>query len=439
MDLSVSKPAKEGAPLILLELNELNFEYVEHYGKNGELPTLNRLFDRYGYRITRSEQVYEHIEPWIQWVSAHTGKTFGEHGIFRLGDVREKQLDQIWEVLEKRGLKVAAFSPMNAQNTLEAPAFFVPDPWTPARVSGSPLLRGFFSAVGQAVNENAQARFTLPTLAWLLAGFVVYARKARLYHYLSDAARAPRAHWTKAVFLDRLLADCFLKLWRSTRPDFASFFVNGAAHIQHHYLFNSAAYRGSHRNPTWYVAPGEDPVLEIYRLYDRVVADCMALDPQPRIMIATGLHQDPVDQPVYYWRLKDHARFLRTLGLRFQAVEPRMSRDFLVTFGNAADAAEAAALLASGRDRDGMPLFEVDNRGTSLFVMLTYPDAIESGFTARFDRYAVENFAAHVVFVAIKNSHHNDAGYFLDTGAPAQADASEMPLTDVWQRVQSAF
>jgi len=311
------------------------------------------LFDRYGYRITRSEQVYEHIEPWIQWVSAHTGKTFGEHGIFRLGDVREKQLDQIWEVLEKRGLKVAAFSPMNAQNTLEAPAFFVPDPWTPARVSGSPLLNGFYSAVGQAVNDNAQARFTVPTLAWLLAGFAVYARKTRLHHYLRDAARAPRAHWTKAVFLDRLLADCFLKLWRSTRPDFASFFVNGAAHIQHHYLFNSAAYRGAHRNPPWYVAQGEDPVLEIYRLYDRIVADCLALEPQPRIMIATGLHQDPVDRPVFYWRLKDHGRFLRTLGLRFQAVEPRMSRDFLVTFGNAADAAEATTVLTRAATATG--------------------------------------------------------------------------------------
>ena len=354
MDLSATKPVNADTPLLLLELNELNFEYVEHYGKKGELPTLSRLFHRYGYQITRSEQVYEHIEPWIQWVSAHTGKTFSEHGIFRLGDVREKQLDQIWEVLEKRGLKVAAFSPMNAQNTLAAPAFFVPDPWTPAKVSGSHLLQGFCAAFGQAVNDNARARFTLPTLIWLLAGFAVYARKTRLHHYLRDALRAPWAHWAKAVFLDRLLADCFLKLWRSTRPDFASFFVNGAAHIQHHYLFNSAAYRGSHRNPPWYVASGQDPVLEVYRLYDRVVADCLALEPQPRIMIATGLHQDPVDQPVYYWRLKDHNGFLRGLGMRFLAVEPRMSRDFLVTFGNAADAADAAAVLASGRDRNGV-------------------------------------------------------------------------------------
>jgi len=180
-------------------------------------------------------------------------------------------------------------------------------------------------------------------------------------------------------------------------------------------------------------------MLEIYRLYDSIVADCLALDPQPRIMIATGLHQDPVDRPVYYWRLKDHDGLLRRLGLRFLAVEPRMSRDFLVTFGNAADAADAAAVLASGRDRKDAPLFEVDNRGTSLFVMLTYPDAIESGFKAQFDRRVIENFAAQMVFVAIKNSHHNGAGYFLDTGAPAQRDANEMPLTDVWRHVQAAF
>jgi hypothetical protein len=301
------------------------------------------------------------------------------------------------------------------------------------------LLHGFCAAFGQAVNDNARARFTPSTLAWLLAGFAVYARKTRLHHYLKDVFRAPSAHWAKAVFLDRLLADCFLKLWRSTRPDFASFFVNGAAHIQHHYLFNSAAYRGSHRNPPWYVARGEDPVLEIYRLYDRIVADCFALEPQPRIMIATGLHQDPVDQPVYYWRLKNHEAFLRSLGIRFLGVEPRMSRDFLVTFGNAADAAEADAVLASGRDSKGVRLFEVDDRGNSLFVMLTYPFAIESGFAARFGRHVIENFAAHVVFVAIKNSHHNGSGYFLDTGAPVKPETGEMPLTEVWQRVQSAF
>ena len=81
----------------------------------------------------------------------------------------------------------------------------------------------------------------------------------------------------------------------------------------------------------------------------------------------------------------------------------------------------------------------MDNRGTSLFVMLTYPLAIESGFTAQFDRHVVENLAAHVVFVAIKNSHHNGSGYFLDTGAQAQADTREMQLTEVWQRVQAAF
>ena len=159
---------------------------------------------------------------------------------------------------------------------------------------------------------------------------------------------------------------------------FRSLFLNGAAHIQHHYLFNSAAYRGSYRNPRWYLAEGVDPVLQIYRVYDAILADCLAMAPRPRLMIATGLHQDPVDEPVFYWRLRDHAAFLRSLGCGFDAVEPRMSRDFLVRCKDAAQAAAAAARLLSGRAPDGLALFEVDNRGASLFVTLGYRYALSN-------------------------------------------------------------
>jgi hypothetical protein len=106
-----------------------------------------------------------------------------------------------------------------------------------------------------------------------------------------------------------------------------------------------------------------DPVLEIYRLYDRLLEEFAALEPAPRLMLATGLHQDPVSEPVFYWRLREHEAFLRRIGCRFASVEPRMSRDFLLSCGNAADAAATAARLQSGRAPDGLPLFDVDNRG----------------------------------------------------------------------------
>ena len=73
-------------PLLFLEPNAVNFEFVDHYARRGDLPTFARLIERHGYARTSSETVYEHIEPWIQWFTVHTGKPFGEHQVFRLGD-----------------------------------------------------------------------------------------------------------------------------------------------------------------------------------------------------------------------------------------------------------------------------------------------------------------------------------------------------------------
>lgn len=85
-------------PLILLGLNELNFDYVRWYAERGHLPNFYRLFETYGVVCTSSEKTYQELEPWIQWVSIQTGKTFSEHGIFRLGDVTGSTIKQGAEV-----------------------------------------------------------------------------------------------------------------------------------------------------------------------------------------------------------------------------------------------------------------------------------------------------------------------------------------------------
>src|SRR5476651_455133 len=111
-------------PLLFVELNEVNFEFIEHYARRGALPVFERLIGEHGYARTRSEDAYEQIEPWIQWFTVHTGKSYAEHQVFRLGDGPQAGIAQIWEQLEKKGLKVGAFSPMNAGNAVPQAAFF---------------------------------------------------------------------------------------------------------------------------------------------------------------------------------------------------------------------------------------------------------------------------------------------------------------------------
>jgi hypothetical protein len=424
--------------LLLLELNEINFDHVRAYVERGELPVLGRMIEEHGIAETKSETDYEELEPWIQWVTAHTGLTLAEHRVFRLGDIVKHDLVQIWEHLEGHGLKVGAVSPMNAKNRCRAPAFFIPDPWTPTAITGSGTMKRLSTAISQAVNDNAQARVTPSSAVSLLAGTLRYARPANYFGYARLVGSALRRRpWAKALFLDQLLADVFIGEVARTKPDFASLFLNAGAHIQHHYMFNSPAYSGERRNPDWYVAPGEDPVFQVYALYDRIVGQVRDAFPDAQLMLATGLHQDPHHEVTFYWRLRDHAAFLRAIGVPFRSVEPRMSRDFIIACADAAEAETAAVRLALVRSKDGEPLFEVDNRGSDLFVALAWPSDIPEDFQYVVGNEVRTGLRAQVAFVAIKNGEHNGIGYLIDTAR--RAGAGEIfPLAEMPVRIAEA-
>lgn len=423
---------------LFLELNEINFGAVREYVAQGRLPALGRVIRAQGVRETTSEARYEEIEPWIQWVTAHTGMTLAEHGVFRLGDIVDQDIPQIWERLEEQGVTVGAVSPMNAKNRTKQASFFIPDPWTPTEVTGSFLARNLYDAISQAVNDNAQARIALRSIFWLLVGAARYARVVNYPRYLRMALGARRKPWYKAMFLDLLLADVFIKLTASTRPGFATLFLNAGAHIQHHYMFSSDVYNGPQRNPDWYVDPESDPVFEVYELYDRIVAQVTDKFPDARLLIATGLHQDPHPKLTYYWRLTDHSGFLARHGILFTAVEPKMSRDFHIRCADAEQARAAEAALNAMRDVDGVALFEVDNRGDDLFVMLTYPHDIPVGFEYRTAAGSARNLRDDVAFVAIKNGQHNSIGYFIDCGGESSAEPQTFPLAEMPEKVTAA-
>lgn len=401
--------------LLLLELNEINFEDVGFYCAKGFLPNFAELFARNGWAYTTSESNYSDIEPWIQWVTAHTGKSLAEHGVFRLGDIVLHDAVQIWEELESHGLTVGAISPMNAKHRVQRAAFFVPDPWTRTELTARRRLRGLYAAIAQAVNDNSESRLTARSAGQMALGLCSFARLRHYPLYWRLATTTRNAPWRRAILLDLLLADVFMSEVGRTRPNFATLFLNAGAHIQHHYLYSAASYEGPHRNPDWYIRPGADPVLEVYKLYDEIIAAVRTEFPDARFMIATGLHQVPHGEVTYYWRLRDHEQFLRRLGVPFIEIEPRMSRDFLVRCESASQAIVAEQRLKLAKTAEGEPFFEVDNRGTDLFVMLTYPREIRHGLRLCIQDEEVLVSTQDVSFVALKNGEHSGTGYFVDS------------------------
>jgi hypothetical protein len=399
---------------ILLGLNELNFDYIKFYINQGLLPNFKKIFNTQPPIETTSENEYKLLEPWVQWVTIHSGKSYKEHNIFRLGDiVNYPELSQIFEELEAEGLSVGAVSPFNAENRLNNPVFFIPDPWTKTKASGGWVVKALYQAVHQSVNDNAKSKLNFKSMISLGVGLLLYVPLLRWSHYLKTILKVNKPG-TKAIILDSLLADVHLTLWKKYKPDFSNLFLNSGAHIQHHYLFNSKAYQGDIKNPEWYCQKDFDPLIQILSEYDKQIEKLLKLK-NVKIIVATGLHQQPHENLTFYWRLKEHVKFADMIGIKkFTEILPRMSRDFLVKFNNEKDAVNAEKLLNSFyASNDDIKIFEVDNRGTSLFVEFVYPNDIEDNDSiySKESNLKLEKFKTYIAFVAIKNGEHNGIGY----------------------------
>ena len=432
---------KQMTAVALVALNEVNFELVARYGQDGLLPNLNGLMRRHGIIETTSETVYEQIEPWIQWVTVHTGLTFAEHGVFRLGDITDTQYPQIWESIERlTGRPTVAICPINARNAVGSDSLFIPDPWTPTTVTGPRFLQRIAGVLSRVVNNNSSGKITASDYLMLAVGMLRYGSPARWIEYLRLAAGSRGHGWRRAIVRDRLLTDVFIAETRKRRPAFASIFMNAAAHIQHHYMLSSSRVDGG--NPDWYVPVEADPILEVYRSYDQAVADVQKRLPDYQLIIATGLHQDPCPKPVYYWRPREHARLLQLLGLLDAKVGPRMARDFVIEYADAVQVARAADRLRDIRMASGGDFFNVDQRSRSLFVEIAHEGDItdDDSLVDGFGTILVKHVKDHLSFVAIKNGIHNGIGYMIDTAEsvkPASIVRS-MPLAELHSRILNA-
>ena len=262
-------------------------------------------------------------------------------------------------------------------------------------------------AVSQAVNDNSQARITAKSILQLALGLLRFARLRHYKKYLSLIFASRRKSWMKSLVLDFLLHDVHWAMFNAKKPAFSTLFLNAGAHIQHHYFFNAEPLRNVslNKNPDWYVPDQQDPLADVLGLYDFIVGEYLVRG-DTELVLATGLSQKPYDQVKFYYRLNDHSAFLSALRVKFLGVYPRMTRDFLIVFENDQQAQVAQTVLASVRVDDNVPLFgEIDNRGDSLFVTLTYPKEVTSSTL-----YSVGGrnspLLPEISFVAIKNGMH---------------------------------
>ena len=418
--------------MVLIELNELNFDYIKKYFKFKKLSALKKISDN--IIITNSESDPKLLEPWIQWHSIHTGETAEEHKVFRLGDSIFCNKKQIFEELEEKNLKIGIISAMNAKNNLKKPSYFIPDPWTNTKSDQSFFSTIISSVLRDFVNNNANGKHSKKNYIYLFLIFIKFVRLKNYYYFLKVFFKSFFGKWRRALFLDMLIHEIHFQFLKSKKTDFSCVFFNAGAHIQHHYLLNSILNMSNFKNPEFIVKNNQDPFSEALDVYNKILEDYLLNS--ENLIITTGLTQTIVENPHYYYRLKNHEEFLKRININFSNVEPRMSRDFLINFLDNRSRDSAHEVLNKIKINNSFLFGVLDKREKSIFVTLTYDKKINKDDFIILNNMNLKIYS-EVVFVAIKNGFHNSKGFFYAKGKISQkfSDLQKINIFDIKDKI----
>ena len=358
--------------VVLIEFNELNQSLLDGFMADGSAPNFLRLYEQSQIFVTDASED-EYLEPWIQWPTLHSGTTYGDHGVFRLGEGQKLRGHGIAAELRRAGIPVGLMASMNT-GANDVLGYLVPDPWNPHDRPEPAELADFFDFVAQGVQNSSldggPALKSARRFIWFLLRNGVQPESVwRTARQLIDERLDSSLSWRRASVLERVQYDVFRSLNKKYEVRFASFFCNSVAHYQHYYWRNMDPERFSNPPPA-----DADPSLAGairfgYRALDTLIGRFLDDFSDDRLVLATALSQEPWDTDKCTYRPLDFDSFLRLCDLpseRFR-IEPVMAEQFNVVPQDPSDLDEAVRKLEALRVGD-RGLMEVQAEADQVFT-----------------------------------------------------------------------
>ena len=411
MERSKPPPQKR---LLLVELNEFSTELLERGARDLGLANIARLLTMPATQTKTDDQV-EHrgLDPWVQWVSVHTGQPSTVHGVLHLGDTPDKLgLRQLWEVLDLRGTSSGVWGAMNAtRGDARLCKFFLPDPWTfsepayPADLNDLLALPRYYSKNYLDVSIPTFLRDGLKLARYVLRSGALGRILGQMPFVLGGVARNGINNGVLFSLFDLVSVAMFVARKRDEQPDFSLIFMNSIAHLQHHRW-------GDGKQRTGEMKFG-------LRVIDRTLGWLFAsLSEGESVVVMNALSQRNIvgERPRVCYRQINPAKFLHSIGVDFSRVEQLMTNDAHVFFASAGDCKRATEVLAAA-SLEGKPLFHVEADSADplrLFYQVDFWDELDATATASIGGRKVRYLEHFEAIVARSGSHVQTGKVFAE-------------------------
>lgn len=358
--------------LIALELNELCPSLLARWMADGSLPNFKRLHDSSEVFVTRADvEEPALLEPWIQWYSVHTGLPYDTHRVFHLTEGKRGGHDDVYRLLLAQGRRVASFASMNVAPFASEGSLFVGDPWSEDGDASPSELNTYNRFVSHSVREysNPSDRMSAADYARFLAFMAGHGLSAATVAGIVEQLAAEKLtsrelSWRRVAILDALQFDVFASYYGKLKPDFASFFANSVAHLQHSYWRHMDPAPFTVRPDAEEMASYGDAIRTGYQAMDRIVGRFLKLAEAEgaTLMFLTALSQQPFLRHEelggqHFYRLHKVEAFLQRIGVTTREISPTMTHQYLAQCGSAAAAKAARERLTALKLDDGRQVF----------------------------------------------------------------------------------
>ncbi|MBO8232825.1 hypothetical protein CU311_08965 [Prochlorococcus marinus str. MU1402] len=360
--------------LLIIELNEFCPSYLKKLALKYDLYYLKKFLDfRHTHSISHDEKEFEGLDPWVQWVSIHSGLTSDEHGIERLGESKQKK--QLWNYLsEKSNLSWGVIGPLNAsRGSSNGCVTFCPDPWNYLEKPYPDELNDLL-ALPIYVSKNYLAFNFLSLIKKFFKSFLFFFKKENFFIFkvliseISKSILRPGINiHTLTTLFDYVLVLYYSKIKSIKNIDISILFLNHIAHLQHHF---------------WEDFPKVHPQMEYgvkicNKIFEILIKDINLK--QNKLLILNGFKQKKTSKnDIQIYRQINPRILLKKLGISEVKIEQNMTNDAILEFQSFIKTKSALDLLSNCSLNTGEKLFYVSRMSKNkLFFRLNIYHHVE--------------------------------------------------------------
>jgi hypothetical protein len=320
----------EKKSLLVLEINECDFDFFNKGAKKYKYPLIVDFFKnkKINFTYTRDKNEGLNLDPWVQWVSVHTGRKSKKHGVLRLGQKLSSKIPQLWDILPKKKKILWGLFNSILKSKKNINIFF-PDPWSYTQHSYPGHFDAYLKLPRYYAKNYPDIKFfyilknTLIFFLKIIFSKNIFYVLRNIHMFIYLFFKYGVKSFNLYFFLDLLSLEIVDSQLNKKKTDLAIIGLNSFAHYQHNYWDKNKF------EPVyfWYLNQMIKKFTSISSKFNSKI-------------IYNGFSQKKI-KPQFALRPKKFNEFFKILQIEFYKIEPNMTTGVTIFFKSHKDKKKA--------------------------------------------------------------------------------------------------